>query len=257
MFQIAFTLCQGWKKNVNVIFRPISETPMQANQPTKYLKNVFRNIKFENITSQVPRVSFPWQYVETNQRWNMSVEFYGYFQSPKNINGYENKIREIFEPTEDFIKKIQLIYPNLLSKNTVSIHVRRGDYLTIDRILPTLDKSYFDFCLSQLQNYDSVFVCSDDITWVKKNLNYKNMIVVENLEDWEELWLMSLCKNNILSNSSFSWWSSFLNKNQNKKVFVPNTWFGPDGETNFEDIFDKNHTKIKVKFRNGVLKYEN
>jgi hypothetical protein len=64
---------------------------------------------------------------------------------------------------------------------------------------------------------------------------------------------MSLCKNNILSNSSFSWWGSFLNENLNKKIIAPSVWFGPKGPKNYSDIFENNWQIINVHFENGEL----
>jgi hypothetical protein len=66
---------------------------------------------------------------------------------------------------------------------------------------------------------------------------------------------MSLCKNNIMSNSTFSWWGSFLNKNVNKIVYTPSIWFGPAGESNWEDIYIESWTKINVKYSDGLLKH--
>jgi hypothetical protein len=60
-----------------------------------------------------------------------------------------------------------------------------------------------------------------------------------------------------MSNSSFSWWGSFLNKNIDKKVLVPSVWFGPMGEQNFNDIYEENWNKINVIYKNNKLVYEN
>jgi hypothetical protein len=56
-----------------------------------------------------------------------------------------------------------------------------------------------------------------------------------------------------MSNSSFSWWGAFLNKNKNKQVYVPSVWFGPNGERNYSDIYEKNWFKINVKYKNNKL----
>lgn len=255
MFQISHALCQGWKNNIDVKFRPISYTPMQANQPTKYLENIFRNIKFTNDIFDVVQISSGWCYSPLNLPSNTSIEFFGYFQSNKNFFGYDEKIIETFLPTTDFINKIKIKYPEINNKNTVSVHIRRGDYLTINHVLPVIDKSYIDECVKQNKDYDTLFIFSDDKKWVEENLSYPNQIVVTELEDYEELWLISLCKNNIMSNSSFSWWGSFLNKNENKKVFTPSIWFGPSGESNYQDIYLDEWIKVNVNFLNGKLVY--
>ena len=71
------------------------------------------------------------------------------------------------------------------------------------------------------------------------------------------MWLMSLCKNNITSNSTFSWWGGFLNQNTNKKIYVPSIWFGPSGEYDWEDIYVESWTKINVKYSEGMLIFNN
>jgi hypothetical protein len=257
MFQIAHAMCQGWKNDIPTIFKCESFTPMQANQPTKYVDNIFRNITFLNFTSQTKRINTPWEYVDLNFDLESPIEFYGYFQSGKNFCGFEEKISNLFQPTEEFIDKIYKKFPNLKKEKTVSIHIRRGDYLTINTILPTIDKTYIDECLNQIGNYDQIFIFSDDIDWAKENLNYDKSIIVENLEDYEDLWLISLCKINIMSNSSFSWWGAFLNKNKNKnkKVFAPSIWFGPSGEKNYSDIYEDYWNVIDTKYSDGKIKF--
>ena len=121
--------------------------------------------------------------------------------------------------------------------NTLSLHIRRGDYLKINHVLPIIDKSYIEYCVSQFQNYSKLLIFSDDKEWAKNNLNFENSIIVENLEDYEELWLMSLCDNNIMSNSTFSWWASYINK-KNNRVLCPSIWFGPSGHKNYDNIFE-------------------
>ena len=56
-----------------------------------------------------------------------------------------------------------------------------------------------------------------------------------------------------MSNSSFSWWGTFLNKNENKETYVPSIWFGPNGERNYSGIYEDNWIKIKVNYKNGEL----
>jgi len=256
MFQISNAICQGLKNNVPSIFQSVAYTPMQANQPTKYLNNIFKNVKFVGSLSGYKVVNSPWEYVDLNINWDSPIQFNGFFQSSKNFLEFKDKIVEIFSPNETEIFKLKEKYPEINNENTVSIHVRRGDYLTIGNVLPVIDITYIDKCVKLIGEYSYIFIFSDDKKWVKDNLNYPNTIIVDDLEDYEDLWLISLCNHNIMSNSSFSWWGSFLNNHKNKKVFVPNIWFGPMGEKNYHDIYEPEWEKINVKFKNQKLVYE-
>jgi hypothetical protein len=257
MFQIAHTLCQGQKHNVRVSFDLNSHIPHQGNQPNTYVNNIFRNVTFQSKSRNTIRIS------ENN--WNdsklifdskESIEFYGYFQSSKNFLGYDNFIKEFFQPTDEDKRKIFNLYPELELKNTVSIHVRRGDYSKFTDVLPITDISYFKYVLNLLPEKTKIFIFSDDKNWVKENFKSDNQIIVDGLSDYEELWMMSLCNHNIMSNSSFSWWGSFLNKDENKKVFVPSLWFGPNGPNPHDSIYESYMNKINVKYNLGYLKHE-
>ncbi len=260
MFQISKALSEGFENNIDVKFKKEAFIPMEGNQPSKYENNIFRNIKFEDYSDvplQIDEVS--WEYRDNGVFYYKPVKYYGYFQSSKNFKSQTEKIKTCFLPTEEFIEKIKNLYPKIFDKESVAIHVRRGDYLTVSEILPVIDKTYIDECLRQIEEYSNIFIFSNDKEWCKENLNYNNSVVVEGLEDYEELWMMSLCNNNIMSNSSFSWWGSYLNENIDKQVYVPSIWFGPKGEKNYLDIYEEYHTIIDVVYDNGKLiftKYE-
>lgn len=255
MFQIAKAYTEGVKNNINVVFRPTSFIPTEGNQPSKYLNNIFRNINFGRIDEKLLRFYEPsWSFNDSEIEYNTSIEHFGYFQSSKNFSGFEKEIKQLFSVTESFKNKIKTLYPKVFEKNTISIHIRRGDYLKIDEILPIVDKTYVDECLKQIEEKNFIFIFSNDKKWVRENLNYTNSIVVDGLEDYEELWMMSLCNHNIISNSSFSWWSAFLNENENKKVFAPSVWFGPKGEKNYQDIFEADWEIIETYYSDGKIK---
>lgn len=255
MFQIAHAISQGIKNKVDVFFLPDSFTPMQAKNTKNYTNNIFKNVNFVQ--------SLPERQKIYEKSWNnsgllnsiffSSVEFHGYFQSSRNFLGYDEKIKTLFKPSEHFLNKIKLKFPDLLNENTVSLHIRRGDYLTVPDILPTLDLSYFSEGLKIIDGLPKIFIFTDDKTWVKENIKFDNQILVEGLEDWEELWLMSLCKHNIISNSSFSWWGAFLNENKDKKVIAPSVWFGQKGPNPFYNIYEKDWIKINVINKNNKL----
>jgi len=260
MFQISKALSEGLENGIDVKFKKESFIPMEGNQPSKYENNIFRNIKFENysdIPLQIDEVT--WGYRDNKVFYYKPVKYYGYYQSSKNFKSQTEKIKSLFIPTEEFIEKIKNLYPKIFDDGSVSIHVRRGDYLSVSEILPVIDKTYIDECLRQIGEYSNIFIFSNDKEWCKENLNYNNSVVVDGLDDYEELWSISLCNHNIMSNSSFSWWGSYLNLNKNKKIYCPSVWFGPKGEKNYQDIYEDNWYKIEVHYALGKLiftKYE-
>lgn len=255
MFQIAKAKTEGYIHNTPVFFKPFSFLPMEGNQTINYVDNIFRNIDFKENINPLKRVNeISWDYSDLKYDYDISIMFYGYFQSSKNFKNYSEKIKNLFLPTEKFKEKLKSKYPLIFEKNSVSIHIRRGDYLTISDVLPIVDKSYIDKSLKVINNYSNIFVFTNDTEWAENNLNYDKCTIVKDLEDYEDLWAISLCNHNIMSNSSFSWWGSYLNKNKNKKVCVPSVWFGPKGEQNYKDIYETNWQKISVVYNNGFLK---
>ena len=253
MFQIANAYSQGLDGSVDTVFRPFSQTNLQGHQTEKYVNNIFKKIKFVNSLEDYARYYEPnWHYNDKKFLWDKSIEFYGYYQSSKNFLSFSNEVISLFEM--DYETKNYLLekYNQLYHPDNISIHVRRGDYVNYPNTHPVISKSYIDSSLNEIGKYDYIFVFTDDKNWVKNNLNYNNMIFVDE-EDYIELWLMSLCKNNILSNSSFSWWGSFLNTNKNKKIIAPSIWFGPEGPKNFQDIYEPYWTVLNVTIKDGEL----
>jgi hypothetical protein len=255
MFQIAKALSESFNHNLPCFFKSHSFIPMEGRQPTNYKNNIFRNIIFDDTKIPSKRVSEPtWAYHNIKHLFTEPTEFYGYFQSSKNFLSYGEEIKKTFLPTDNFIEKIGRLYPDVFKKNSVSIHVRRGDYIGVSNILPVIDKTYIDECINRIGDYTKIFIFSNDKEWVKNNLSYQTSTVVEGLEDYEELWMMSLCNHNVMSNSSFSWWGSYLNLNNNKNVFVPSIWFGPHGESNYQDVYEDDWIKINTIFDDGKIK---
>ena len=159
---------------------------------------------------------------------------HGFFQSEKYIKDVENEIREAFKfkvlPDEQNQKNIDKIQ----STNSVSLHIRRGDYVQKKRFqdkYATCSLDYYkrgvEYIAERIEN-PTLFIFSDDKEWVKENLKlpYECVYVDNNsgAKSYEDLRLMSLCRHNIIANSSFSWWGAWLNNNKEKIVIGPQKW---------------------------------
>ena len=170
----------------------------------------------------------------------------------------ENVIREEFTLKKELLPDINHWIDKINSTNcAVALHIRHGDYAfdpKFRHLFGILPINYYKTCVDMLKKKFgaiTVFIFSDDLEWVKANLNLNvPMEFVDDVpRDSEEIYLMSLCKHNIIANSSFSWWGAWLNRNPNKKVFVPDPWFRmPVGH---KDIVPKNYTKVTVDFNQG------
>ena len=166
----------------------------------------------------------------------------GYWQSEKYFKEIESLIREDFKPSDETIDK--LLKTPLIDKNTISLHIRRTDYVTSNGYHPVQTIEYYKKAIDIIGDYDYIFVFSDDLKWCKENLNFENMIFIDGFTDIEDLYLMSMCKNNIIANSSFSWWGAWLNTNPDKKVIAPIRWFGDMAKINTSDIIPDSWIKI-------------
>jgi len=142
-----------------------------------------------------------------------------FFGKIKKILQKEFTLKEEYK--ENINKKLEKI--NI--ENSVSIHVRRGDVLKLKNCY-VLGKDYYKDAIEKMKKKvkNPVFyVFSDEVDWCKKNLVDLgvNLNFVEGHKDYEDLELMKSCKNNILANSSFSWWAGYLNNNSKKVVIAP------------------------------------
>lgn len=172
----------------------------------------------------------------------------GYFQSEKYFKiNREIILKEFKFPELDANSKVQ--YEKLYNHCSVSIHIRRGDYVNhpMHSNICTLD--YYVNAINFMKNKmsASVFVVfSDDMDWCKENLGLDNAIYIEGNKgnnSFRDMQLMSLCNHNIIANSTFSWWGAWLNQNPEKIVISPKKWFN-DVQMNTGDIVPDDWLKI-------------
>ena len=169
----------------------------------------------------------------------------GYWQSEKYFKEIESTIRQEFtfkHPPEG--RNAELV-GQIQACDSVSLHVRRGDYVTNPvtyEVLGVCSPAYYRTAIQQLTQSiqgPHFYVFSDDIDWVRRNLwidypvTYVNHNGID--KDYEDLRLMSQCKHHIIANSTFSWWGAWLCNYSGKIVIVPHRWF-KQPHLNAEDI---------------------
>ena len=180
---------------------------------------------------------------------NFYVE--GYFQTNQYINKINDEMKQLFQ----FKTILSSRESDLISGNSISIHIRGGDYLTNpqDKKLfgNICTKEYYKrairYMQTKIQN-PKFIVFTNDNTYAKsifEKFDYNLYIVDWNKDEnsYRDMHLMSQCKHNIIANSSFSWWGAWLNKNPNKSVISPSEWLN-NQKINQDNIIPKNWIKI-------------
>lgn len=196
-----------------------------------------RLIKFSSKFIKRYYIESTLRYDENLQRLAGNKLLIGYFQSEKYFSEYRAELLQEFFPSKAFSEYQKKIKQKIESVDSLSIHIRRGDYISnsdASDVHGICNKEYFDRAITHLTGQELIsintviFVFSDDIPWCKENLHlpYKVVFIEGDAKSPElDMWLMSYCKNNIISNSTFSWWGGWLNTHPSKCVIAPLKWF--------------------------------
>lgn len=157
----------------------------------------------------------------------------GYFQNEKYFNDEKSNLLKGFNSNIPLDEKNLMALNKITGTNSVSLHIRRGDYVTLEsasKFHGTCSLNYYqkaiEYIARRIPN-PHFFLFSDDICWVIQNLkiDYPFTVIDFNQDKaWLDLNLMKNCKHNILANSSFSWWGAWLNENDSKIIVAPRKW---------------------------------
>lgn len=226
MFQIATSYALSLRDNKSLIC-DYSDNMVPHKPYKNYVNNIFRKIDFSNELGEfTPYREKGFNYTEI-PKINGNVKIFGYYQSEKYFLNYSKEILELFEIDKTTEEKISKKYGDILSLDTCSIHIRRGDYLHLQQYHTVQTMEYYNKAIEKIGFDKNFLIFSDDIEWCQENLNFiENKTFISGNKDYEDLYLMSKCKNNIIANSTFSWWGGWLNKNTEKIVIAPKKWFG-------------------------------
>lgn len=172
-------------------------------------------------------------------------QYYGYSEIILPVLRREFCIKKEFH-TEEFLN----LRERIVNGDSVSIHVRRGDYIG-HRTFGALPFQYYINAISASGVKGDLFIFSDDIPWCRKRFQqsyFSRKVTFIALEDYLDFELMKLCKHNIIANSSFSWWAAYLNDNPEKVVMAPiqTQWL----KDSFTDVVEKRYPEDWIKITN-------
>lgn len=182
-----------------------------------------------------------------------NINIRGYLENHKYFTKTKNKIKKDFKFKKNIIQESLKYFNQLDIINPVCINVRRGDYIRHNITHPLLDFDYYKKCINFFGFDRNYLIISDDIIWCKKTFIGKNYSFVDYTpkkiyKGHFDMCVGSLCCDFIISNSTFSWWTSWLSKNPNKKICAPTNWFhGKNKKLNTDGYYLDNFIKIDNK----------
>ncbi|ULN64441.1 alpha-1,2-fucosyltransferase [Vibrio gigantis] len=186
----------------------------------KIRKLAFKTIDAKHRNYNFDERAFTHKHAVYNQAWTS----WKYFTDCESLVCKTFKFPEFTEP------KNLAVFEQIKETNSVAIHVRRGDYLNVPAINGLAPLSYYRKAVEHIESQidsPTFFIFSDDIAWCKEHLNLEKVVYIDwntKAESYRDMQLMSLCKHNIIPNSSFSWWGAYLNSNSDKIVVCPEKW---------------------------------
>lgn len=237
----------SYKKNLSFPLKLKRKSSKDKVQQLKEVQNSSLTKILRNILSRNPFVTF---LEMPDSKYNpdfLNVRKFciisGYFQNEKYFKDLSNNLIKDFSfPAFSSAEDIQ-ISEKIQKTNSVSLHVRRGDYCgnSLFEGIATIDyyRNAIDYIVRHVEN-PVFYIFSDDIEWCGQHLNIKKEHYFINWnkgkDSFRDMQLMSLCKHNIIPNSSFSWWGAWLNQNKEKIVIAPSRWINDDSKLDFSDI---------------------
>jgi len=174
---------------------------------------------------------------------------FGWWQSERYFADAEDDVRAAFRLRRDLGGSAMALAEKISATRSVSLHVRRGDYLALADVMSPTGPDYYARAAAYIGarvERPEFFVFSDDLEWCRKNIKIDfpttYVDIPEGPRASHHLRLMSLCEHNIIANSSFSWWGAWLNENKKKIVIAPARWYVDS--TLGKDIVPENWTRI-------------
>lgn len=174
----------------------------------------------------------------------------GYWQCYEYLDDVRDLILEQIKAPESFYEKHQNLLNQMQNSDSVAIHVRRDDYINIKvnaSLFEVCDVDYYNEAVNTISknlNNPQFFIFSQDEEWVEDNFAGDNFQYIKGNSTIDDLLLMSHCKHNIIANSTFSWWSAWLNNNSDKNIIAPKKWYKGKRNIETKNLIPKNWLRI-------------
>lgn len=215
----------GWERSLPVVRRALAKRPFSWLAGRRFLGE--------------PHFSY-WPALLERARQGAYLQ--GYWQSERYFSGHAARIRTDFSFKEDLQGSNLKIAHAILQGSAISIHIRRGDYVSNPKTLSVHGNCPPDYYHAAIETLlqrcpdARLFAFSDDPQWVSQVLQprYPDLVLVDHnkgMESYNDMRLMSMCHHHVIANSSFSWWGAWLNPRPDKMVVAPARWFADGRDT--------------------------
>lgn len=181
---------------------------------------------------------FPENVFDANLIRLNGVQLHGYFQCEQYCRPIRSQLLREFVLRDSPSGAFQDLKRRIELGQSVSVHVRRGDYVGLQDSYGLCPPSYYDeafSCICTRVDRPEFFVFSDDLAWARDNLKVPGPVTFVDLSEYGrpalDMMLMRRCRHNIIANSTFSWWGAWLNENPEKLVIAPRMWFSDGRQT--------------------------
>lgn len=211
------------------------KTKLEEENNFNLIESAFNRVQEKNVCHEFVESSLASNYDKAFESIVNDTVVKGSFHSEKYFIDCEEKIRRKFTINLSSIDSCKKILSKISDSNSISLHVRRGDYVTNEDIKKShnhLKSNYYINAIKYMrESFDNfkLFVFTDDAGWVREYFEIKEPFEIVSYEgafkNNIELQLMSHCKHHIIANSAYSWWGAWLNASRNKKVIAPRKWF--------------------------------
>lgn len=259
LFQYSFAMALSRIHNLNVslnsyLLKKDNQRELELGKLISFKDDELLSVSFESSSfidevayriSKRMNASILGRYCESNLRYDQDIlaisksdKYRGYWQSPKYFQSYRNEIIESIKFDHIDKDKLSRLIEVDDSFKSVSIHVRRGDYISNPEAAKVhggvCDMDYYKHAVDFIvKNYDNVkfFIFSDDRSWCETEFQWlpNSQVIQETKDHFEDMYLMANCDINVIANSTFSWWAAYINR-KNETVIAPKKWFSNDME---------------------------
>lgn len=248
-----FTIAAGASKAIDLqtdfaINYALPHAGGQGKAPVFFKDSLYKKI---SNTNHIPHHVFhepDWAYTPLPNIKDMVID--GFFQSGKHFKNNNAVIKNLFSFPDSITEKVGKALSKVPTK-ILGVHIRLGDYLQPGYITThyVCTRNYYVEALEQFDRSEyTVVVITDNVYDYNRYIALDNVIISNSKSELEDLFLLSQCDSVIMSNSSFSWWGTFLGKDK-EKVCTPDKWFGVDGPKNYSDIYEDSWIKIKTSLK--------